>query len=770
MKSILFPILIFISSLVFSQKEIPIGQWRDHLPYHNAVAVAESDEKIYCATENALFSYHKNDNSVERMTQIEGLSDIGVQTIAYGKTAKTLVIAYKNSNLDIIQNNKITNMADIKRSKVSGSKKVNHIYFLNELAYLSCDFGIVVLDVNKLEIKETYFIGPEGTNINVNALCEDGNNFYAATEKGIYKAPLNSPNLADYHTWKKQINIPDTNGNYNTIASFNGKIFVNLSIPVYNRDTIFYLDKNNSAWQYFDTTNSYTCHNLRVINNHLLTVFVDNLDVYNSDLVRTQHIYAYYKITASPADALMDEKNVVWIADNEQGLVKVGDGYEIIYPKGPSSTNATSLTAFDGELWVATGKGDIINRDGVFSFKENEWTTISEIADKRIEPALNQSVHDIVHISVNPQNKSQVYASSWGRGLVEITDNVVTNIFSEKDIPIIAYISPDYYSVVVTATAFDKDNNLWVVNAGSTNHLVVIKSDKTTAFFSSSTPLVEHTNGSILINQLNHKWVLINGGIYVLDDNGTIDNPLDDREVKLIAAEGAGGLPSGEIFSFAEDLDGAIWVGTDKGIAVFYNPATVFDEKGFDAQQIKIQQDSYVQNLLEAETVTAIAVDDANRKWFGTDKGGVFLMSADGTEEILAFNTSNSPLFSNTIMSIAINHKNGEVFFGTDKGLISYKSDATEGLDEYKKVYAYPNPVQPNYEGVIAIKGLVKNVDVRITDIAGILVYQTKALGGQATWNGKNMKGEKAQTGVYLVFCSNDDGGKTIVTKILILN
>jgi hypothetical protein len=196
----------------------------------------------------------------------------------------------------------------------------------------------------------------------------------------------------------------------------------------------------------------------------------------------------------------------------------------------------------------------------------------------------------------------------------------------------------------------------------------------------------------------------------------------------------------------------------------------VFDELNWEAQQILIEQGGYVENLLENEIVNCITVDGANRKWIGTANSGVYLISSDGTRELMHFNTDNSPLLSNTIKSIAINGESGEVFFGTNRGIISYKNTATDPDSEFEEVIAYPNPVRSNYSGVIAIKGLVKNCDVRITDIAGNLIYATKSLGGQAIWDGNNFDGRKASTGVYLVYCSNPDGSQRFVTKILIAN
>jgi len=163
-------------------------------------------------------------------------------------------------------------------------------------------------------------------------------------------------------------------------------------------------------------------------------------------------------------------------------------------------------------------------------------------------------------------------------------------------------------------------------------------------------------------------------------------------------------------------------------------------------------------------------VDGANRKWVGTDRGGVFLFSEDGTKQIYHFTAENSPLLSDRIVCIALS-LDGEVFFGTDKGVISFRGTATPGGDTNEDVYAFPNPVKSDYEGYIAIKGLVNNAQVKITDVNGVLVYSTQAEGGQAVWwDGKNFDGRKVQTGVYLVFAANDTGTEKVVTKILFVN
>lgn len=277
--------------------------------------------------------------------------------------------------------------------------------------------------------------------------------------------------------------------------------------------------------------------------------------------------------------------------------------------------------------------------------------------------------------------------------------------------------------------------------------------------------------GKITFDEFGKKWVIVNGsGIFVFDDNGTIDNTSDDQFKKLTGDEKNGKLPSVDVRAIARDKEEALWVGTAKGVAVFYNPGAVFTNANFDAQQILIFQDGYYQYLLESEIVTAIAIDGANRKWFGTQNGGVFLMSPDGTKQLANFNISNSPILSNNILSIGINEKTGEVFFGTDKGIIAYRSDATEGSESCEGLKVFPNPVREYYDGPIAISGLAANANVKITDVSGSLVYETTANGGTATWYGKNFSGNRMQTGVYIVLASDAEGQNTCVSKIMLIH
>ena len=218
------------------------------------------------------------------------------------------------------------------------------------------------------------------------------------------------------------------------------------------------------------------------------------------------------------------------------------------------------------------------------------------------------------------------------------------------------------------------------------------------------------------------------------------------------------------------DRNGEIWVGTLQGIEVFYNTDCIFTDEECDAQEILIEQDGNFQLLLETETITAIEIDGGNRKWIGTQTSGVYLLSDDGIDQIQRFTEDNSPLISNTIQDISFNFSTGEVFFATDKGIVSFIGTATGFDGEINETSIYPNPVREDYEGVVTIDGLTFRTDVRITDINGNIVHSTTSDGGRALWNGKNENGQRVSTGVYLVFATNRDGSETTVGKIAVVN
>jgi hypothetical protein len=776
LRSILLSVFLFFLSVHLFPQGVAIGEWRDHLPYNSCVSITEGDGIIYCATKYSVFSFDKEDNSLQRLTKINYLSDIGVSRVAYHNGLHMLIVTYTNGNIDLIENQStVTNISDIKRKPIPGNKTINNVLFIGNNAYLACGFGIVVLDLAKKEVKDTYYIGPGGSQLEVFDLTTDGSLIYAATESGVYDADLSEPYLSNYQYWNKHTEMPQPDQAYNCIIYFNNSLYTNLSDGNYDKDTLYKYD--GSTWNYFDLGNYSNRYGMHVCNDKLVIIEEGDVKLFDTTSnLAYETIFTYNPGTVSPRDALLDNDNIVWIADQSMGIVKNwNDGWSSLFfqPNGPGTANVLDIAVEGDQLWVAPGGltatwANLWKQAEAYSFINEEWFTYNKSNVDSF--ALDSIEHDVVCVAVNPANPTVAYAGTWSKGLIEFTNQTFSQLYKAGNSTLVASSNDQ---IQIGGIVFDSDNNMWVTNSYVSKALHVKMANGTwQAFNFAGYVNTDYPVSDIVIDQQDQKWIVHNRnmGLLVFNDNNTITNTSDDQIKKLTNSAGNGGLPSSNIFSIAVDLDGEVWVGTDKGIAVFYNPENVFSGSNFDAQQILVDQDGFIQPLLESEIVTAIAIDGANRKWIGTQRAGVFLMSADGTTQELHFTEDNSPLFTNTINSIAINQNTGEVFFGTDKGIISYKGTATAGVEEDTSVVVYPNPVPENYSGYIGIKGLAANSDVKITDISGTLIYKTIAEGGQAIWNGYNFQGEKARTGVYLVFCSNEDGSQTVVAKIMIIN
>lgn len=767
----LLVITVVVNLPLFAQ--VAVGQWRDHLPYSDGVQVADAGDWIFAASSYGLFQYHKQSQDVIRLSKVSGLSDIGYSAIAWSEENNTLVIAYNNTNLDLIQDGQIINVPDIKDKSILGNKTINKIHLKGDFAYLACGFAIVVLDMVKHEIKDTYYIGPNGTALNVYDIAASDDKLFACTEGGVYYADINNINLANFENWTLFSQLPA--GTYNTGTWFADKLFVNYSDPDVP-DTVFVLSGTN--WSTFADATENEIRYLESTENKLLVVNGGAVIEYSTTLERQRLAFDYGNGTyANPSHATIDEDEIIWIADRWNGLIKHRPSpslaFDILGVNGPSSVLNMNISIWDGRCYVSSGSvtstwANGYNKNGLYTFKDNQWANLSVFAFPE-----TSSFYDYLRVIVDPFDSKRVFTTSYGKGVIEMYDDQLVEIYDTTNSPLQDLDAAPGNIRCVGLQVDRRNGTLWVSSGGTTNALYAKEPNGLWHAF--DVPgLGGATLADIAIDDIGQKWVMAprGVGVVVYNDGGTLGNSNDDQSRKLTQNAGNGNLASNEVFCLAADLDGEIWVGTNNGISVFYSPESVFSGGNFDAQQILVEQDGYIQYLLENESVTAIAVDGANRKWIGTASAGVFLMSADGTQQVHHFTTENSPLFSDQITAIGVDQISGEVFIGTDKGMISYRGTATWGTPEFVKedVYAYPNPVEPDYEGPIAIKGLVRDADVKITDASGHVVFATIAEGGQAIWDGNRITGGRAQSGVYLVFASNEDGQETFVTKILFIN
>lgn len=757
----IFIITVFALNMGFVKSQIGVGEWRDHLSFTYSIAVTESPTKVYTASAHGIFSYSKIHHNIEKLTKVNGLSDIGISEIEYSGENKVLVVGYENGNIDLVFESEVVNLSDIKRKMINGSKSINHILFVNEYAYLSCGFGIVVVNIDKKEIKDTYYIGNLGSLIQVNQLVLDNDFLYAATNEGIYIADFTKPNLFDYSNWQLITDVPNYSSRFNTIYVNDGNLLVNQANE-FSNDVIYSYEEG--SWSILNDKHS----SIRAIKNFGASIFIltkSNVLVYNTNFTLQDSISQTEIPNFNPYDVSVGDNQVYWFADRGQGLVKYQNGnVEGIIPNAPYLSNSFSIDIKNNRVLVTAGGltpagGNAYLNGAVFSFENEQWKTI-----------INYSAADYVSVEIDPFNSKHFYTGSWGSGVFEYDNNKLEENYRESNSSLQTFVEGGNNCSVI-GMAFDQEHNLWITNAGVEKPISVKKADGDWKSFYFNEKISNILVTDIIITEDNHKWVLLpkGNGIFVFDDNNTIEDENDDLTKRMSVIDVNGKVISNNVFSIAEDLEGDIWVGTDQGVVVYYNAKNVFEDAGFHAQRIILTIGDATDFLLKTQTITAIAVDGANRKWIGTKSSGVYLVSEDGTKEINHFTEENSPLISNSINDIGINHETGEIFFATDKGLVSYRGSATMGSDEFRDVYVYPNPVREDYNGEITIRGLVSDVNVKITDISGNIVYETTAEGGQAIWDGKSFSGRRVSTGVYLVFCSNEDGSKTHITKLLFI-
>lgn len=762
---LLFASIIGLNSLA----QIAVGDWKEHLPYREIIDVQEGNGKVFAATEFSVFVFHKNDNSIERLSKINDLSDTGISSIAYNEELDLLVVGYETGNVDLIYRDAAFNIGDIARSDLIGDKTIYSILFRGDSLYVACGFGIVELDLERREVKDTYIIGPGGNQLTVYDIEIFGGTFYAATASGLFTADSNNSFLANFASWDRDQSVPVNNGLL-THVMINDEVKI-IQLEDGLNDIVWYQFSGESTWNTLGIWDQNNVINMTLTSDHLLVVGYSLIDRYNFDMQREELISDLNDGQFLPLCLAEDTEGTLWMGTREQGLLRSDDGLTAssISPSGPPFFDVRRIDCFNNNMWVASGGVDqsYVNnylKRGFYGLADNKWIYLPSPEG---ENDIIQ-VNDIMDVSIDPLDNSHIMFASWEEGVIEVRNEEIVEIYNEDNSTLKRSEIHSGIRHMMGGVDFDMNGNCWITNAHTNRPLHVRKANGEFKSFS-FTPEISDTEliGEVLATREGQIWFILPAreSIVVFDYNGTIDNTADDRYRILTQGEGEGGLP-GDVFSMVEDLDGEIWIGTLEGVAVFYTPLSIFGDGNNDAQQILIEQGGNIQILLETEAVTAMELDGGNRKWVGTANSGVFLFSEDGLEQINHFTSENSPLLSNTITDIAINQATGEVFISTEKGLVSYKGSATNFDEEITNLSIYPNPVRPDFEGNIVIDGLAYQSDIKITDVSGNLVYSGRSNGGRAVWNGLTEDGQRVSTGIYLVFASKLDGSATNVGKI----
>jgi hypothetical protein len=757
----LISIVLLILIPIRSHSQTPVGSWSDHLAYNSVNCVAVSTDQVFASTGSSLIIYNKTFAELKKMSRIDGLSETGISTISWSEENKTLIIAYTSTNIDLLKNNIIYNIPDISRKNIAGEKMINKIRTNGKYAYLACSFGIVVVDLIKHEIYDTWNPDDGSEDSEVWDIAFGNGKIYAATDNGVFSADLSNQGLSYSGNWNLLSILPNPVSKYTLLTYSGNKLYANLSDPVSGGDQVYALSDIGSLFLFtsgainrsFDSS----ADGFTISSGSAVKYFNQG-----GSLIKTISSYGWG--VPDIAGAIADNPDI-WIADRNAGLVRGKNMSEFtaLTLPGPVSNNAFSITSLNGKTIICGGATDASwNNLGrplqVSIYENNNWTSLPSGA-----------ITDAMRALIDPLNSDHFFVSTWGGGLLEYKNNILLKQYTVSNSPLQTTL-PGLSNVRVCGLAMDKSENLWITQSGVSGSIKVIKSDGT--WILNPVAVGAPVTGDLIITTKGQKWIILprGYGLFILDDNSTPDLFTDDKFKKLTVMDTDNQLIS-YVYSIAEDLDGNIWVGTDQGPVIYFNPENVFSSDLKASRIIVPRNDgtNLADYMLKTETITSIAVDGANRKWVGTSGSGAYLLSADGTTQIKNFNEQNSPLLSNSIITLAVDNKTGDVWFGTSKGIQSFRGDATTGEEKFKKVYTFPNPVRADFKGNVTITGLIRDTQIRITDISGNLVYEMVSDGGQATWDLTTYNGRRVATGVYLVFCASKDGSQSCVTKMLVI-
>jgi hypothetical protein len=750
-------------SVLSSFTQIGMGEWRMHISPYTGQEVASGNNAVYISLQSGLLEYDLEFGEKTLRTAADFLSDVSITALGHDPSSDVLAIGYENGNLDLLKGETIINLPAIVLSSVSGVKRINKIRSLNGEFYLATGFGIVVINIEKSEVKSTYYPPIGGEQVYDIAFLNDS--IYALTENRIFSGALSNDFLADPNQWNELSYIPDysSTGKYTSMIAFENDLFLVYDDDIYNSDTVFQLTNNNTSV----IVDQIEINNLSVANNLLIFPTDGAAYFYNETLVEEFRVFSYQHGTfPSPNDAVFVDGHY-YMADKNSGLVRFPEsnpfGSEQIIFSGPRQENAFQAKWTNGKLSVASGgligNNPSFSQEGGRTLENETWQDFQPSQDNIIQ---GQNIWDYISTAINPANTNQIAFGTFSEIPLVLTDNgsFIVDTFSIHNSTIELTNSLTGWSYI--SDLIFENNNLWILNSSVNNPLKLMLEDGTFLEFNLSGQIANKRTRRIVVDQNGVKWFSVDGaGVAAFNDNGTPDDPSDDEFRLLTTSENNGNLPSSIVEGLAVDLDNNLWVGTEEGMRVLFNTSNIFDAAPgqYDFQRLLIEFGENVEIVLGSTHITSIAIDGANRKWIGTANSGVFLFSPDGLTLIENFRDDNSPLLSNTILDITINQENGEVFFVTAEGMISYRSNASQGDRNYSKVKVFPNPVQPNYFGPITIQGIAANSDVRITDVSGKLVFQTRSNGGTATWDGQTLDGRRATTGVYLIWTSIDVEG-----------
>lgn len=756
-----------------------VGSWSLYPVFSGSsnTSLIDTDSKTYYLADGWLYAFDKEAEESVFYTKMNGMSDTEISGIYYNYDKKFLLVAYSNSNIDIVRDNgRVDNIPDLKNVILTVSKNINGVDFHGDYAYIATDFGYMVVDCEKCVVKESFNYGKQFKSI-------------IATDKYIFA------------TFDKKLNVSEINAGHYELASFS-ETSIKQEMMLRKLDNNTFL--TTTGWFYYvkvgdDPKNlslvlieQSAPSNVSMSGKNMIASYAGKYVVVSAD-GSTQSVAIPEGIDCSMLSSY-NGKNL-WSLD-VKGLKEftISDG-SVIFLHDSFRPNTTTvgepyyLTYQNGALYAMNSgtnyKGTTSQPIALARMYSGKWENLAPTELTFSNSNSRGKLSGVYGMAIDPNDKDKIWVGSWFEGVYCFKDGKQVQKIDQTNSPLY-----QDYVCCVSDLKFDKEGNLWFTfynyNQTSYTPLYVLPKDKlykenlsADDFISINLGNFATTFGSQLHVSKDGRYVLLatnywKSKLAIIDTNGTLTDASDDRTAIVSTYNDQDGknFDIGYIHSIVED-NGKFWLGTNTGIGIINNIQDAFSG-GLVVNRVKVPRNdgtNLADYLLDGLSVYCIKQDGAGRKWIGTASSGLYLVSEDGSEILEHFTTENSQLTDNLITAIECSTDDNRVFIGTKKGTLVYESDATPSKSDYSNVYAYPNPVRPDYGGYITVAGLMDNSLVKIADSMGNVIYSGRSTGGMFVWNGCNSDGSRVNTGVYYVFASqNEDGNSSgCVTKILVV-
>ena len=735
----------------------------------------------------ALLAWDTEQNALIRTyDRCSGLSDQKIAYIRWCQAARTLVIVYENGNVDLLdETDNVTNLPQVRDASMPG-KMINDLTVSGSKAYVSADFGLAVIDVGNRVLEEVYRM-----KMAVKSTAIAGGQYVFAAKDSICSAPF-GVNLND----SKQIRTLARDVTYNRAAASSGRFFVSntkdlaffqLSDGALTPEGIRRVQRAGSLY-FTDMSAEHGKVLLLRSDGHLLLLPASDPTASAQDITCSKYL------TGASFDGA-----TYWLSEGMDGF----SAYKLkndalqntevhgIVVESPMRDLSYRLR-YEGDRLLVAGGRNVVGAEDLNPFTASyceggRWYTVDEKAS--LEAGVKQHA-DFNHwngldVVQDPMDASHLFVSAYRSGLEEYRDGKFVQRYDADNSPLVSILPevPAYYNYVsCSALEFDENANLWLAqqqvdvilrvkraSGGWTelSHPSLEGANKLDRFFFTSSSY----NGERIRLLSSNGWV--NTGLFAF----TVDSKLQFAASRLCSDwlnEAGVKITPERYFCFSEESDGSIWMGTNMGLYILDDPRKVFASGTPQLHQIIINRDDgsgLADYLFDGIPITAMARDAKGNKWVGTDGSGIYRISSDGQVQQYHYDTSNSPLPSNTVNDIAVNPVTGEVAVATMEGLALLKTGevpAAESLD-YDNILIYPNPVVPGYHGLITITGLTENAEVKILSSSGQLVWYGHSTGGMCRWNGHSRNGGRVASGIYHVVCSTEDGDEAVIARIVMM-